>query len=277
MINFLFWNIAKKDLTHRIRRLVDLHAIDVLILAESMIPDAVILGKLNDKPEPEYYCAPGLVCDRLSVFARFSPEFLAVVNESERMTIRALRLPNCPEVLIAAIHMPSKREWDDPSQDVECTALAEDIRCAENKVGHSRTVLVGDFNMNPFQGGMVAARGLHGVMTRQTAMKLSSTVQARGYKFFYNPMWGFFGDRDGDPPGTHYYEKAVHRVFFWNIFDQVLVRPELLDCFNTQDVAILDSDGTESLVDAKGRPDKRKASDHLPIKFALKLLKGDSP
>ncbi len=37
------------------------------------------------------------------------------------------------------------------SQDLECTATALRVREAENQVGHERTLVVGDFNLDPFQ------------------------------------------------------------------------------------------------------------------------------
>ena len=272
MTNFLFWNLAGKDLTKRIRRIADCHQVDIVVLAESDSSDDDILLALNDKPQPDFYVAPGLACEKIRVFTRFDPSFLVLVHETDDLSIRMLSLPGAMDVLVAAVHMPSKREWDDKSQEFQCTALAQEIEYAENTVGHSRTLLLGDLNMNPFEPGMVAAAGLHGVMTRELAKRFSRRVKSRSYKFFYNPMWGFFGDKEDHPPGTHYYGKSVQKVFFWNIFDQVLVRPDLLSRFDVRSLAILDNDGIDTLVDRSGRPDKRKASDHLPIKFGLNLM-----
>jgi hypothetical protein len=50
----------------------------------------------------------------------------------------------------------------DNDQDAECQVLSNSIKQAEKDIGHSKTVLVGDLNMNPFQSGMVNASGLHG-------------------------------------------------------------------------------------------------------------------
>lgn len=55
------------------------------------------------------------------------------------------------------------------------------------------------------------------------------------------------------------------------MFDQVLIRPALLDRFATQDVQILHTDGERSLLSSRGIPDTSIASDHLPILFKLAL------
>src|SRR5438309_1508473 len=125
--------------------------------------------------------------------------------------------------------------------------------------------------MNPFEDGVVEARGLHAVMARQTAQNRSRTIQARRYHFFYNPMWGFFGDATEGPPGTCYYARTEQGVFFWNMFDQVLVRPDLLPYFRNEDLKIITGDGRTSFLSRKGLPKRSVVSDHLPVLFKLTL------
>jgi endonuclease/exonuclease/phosphatase family metal-dependent hydrolase len=175
------------------------------------------------------------------------------------------------DILLAVTHFPSKRYWDDISQTAQCVELANSIKLQEEEVGHSRTVLVGDFNMNPFEDGMVIAGGLHAVMSREVATRGARTVSAKSYQFFYNPMWNLLGDVTPGPPGTYYYDNAVQKAFFWNMFDQVLVRPDLLTSFDNDDLKILTSVGETSLLSPNGRPNTRIASDHLPILFKLTL------
>ena len=55
------------------------------------------------------------------------------------------------------------------------------------------------------------------------------------------------------------------------MFDQVLIRPDLLDLFHTKDLKILSEAGGTSLLSGIGVPDKNSASDHLPILFKLTL------
>ncbi len=122
--------------------------------------------------------------------------------------------------------------------------------------------------MDPFDDGVVAANGLHAVMTKALARTMSRTVQGREYRFFYNPMWAFFGDGTPGPAGTHFYQQAAHTTRFWHIVDQVLVRPELVD--DLLDVAILDDAG-HSLLNQAGRLNEEVGSDHLPLLFRLRV------
>lgn len=82
-------------------------------------------------------------------------------------------------------------------------------------------------------------------------------------------MWAHFGDRTDGPPGTHFYRSGEPILYFWNMFDQLLIRPALMEALEF--VRILDTDGQDTLLAASGIPDKNNVSDHLPLLFALDL------
>jgi hypothetical protein len=125
--------------------------------------------------------------------------------------------------------------------------------------------------LNPFESGLLSGNGFNAVMSRHIAEKKSRVVQGRTYPFFYNPMWSLFGDASPGPPGTYYNSRSEHISFFWYMFDQVLIRPDLLGSFSNKDLSILDSDGEISFLTKNGIPDGRMVSDHLPIIFKLRL------
>ena len=271
MTAFLFWNINGKDLRPLVTELAWRHDVDVLMLAESGIEAKALLDTLTRADGGGYEYFPGIGCKRIEVFARFPREFVRTVEETDRVTIRHLTPAGLTDIILAIVHLPSKLYWDDASQAAECCELSRVLRDVEGRLNHSRTVLVGDLNMNPFEDGVVGANGLHGVMSRQIAGGGSREVQHRQYPFFYNPMWSLFGDETPGPPGTYYFANGTHKVFFWNMFDQVLVRPDLLDRFDAREVRIIESANGSRLVGPTGRPDARRASDHLPLFFSLRL------
>ena len=149
--------------------------------------------------------------------------------------------------------------------------LAYSIRTLEDDKEHRRTIAVGDFNMNPFEPGLIAAKGFHGLMTKRLALTVNHRLSSRAaYPCFYNPMWQFFGDGSLGPAGTYFFGSTTDPTnHFWNIYDQVLVRPDLID--NLKGLQILDSDGQEKLITQEGRPRKQTFTDHLPIYFQLDL------
>jgi len=84
-------------------------------------------------------------------------------------------------------------------------------------------------------------------------------------------MWSYFGDISSGPAGTYYYDTGTQVNFFWNMFDQVLIRPDLLDAFQNEEIKILTEVRGNSLLANSGRPDISFGSDHLPILFRLNL------
>lgn len=79
---------------------------------------------------------------------------------------------------------------------------------------------------------------------------------------FYNPMWSRLGDESAGPPGTYFYDGGSGtEKYFWHTFDQVLLRPGLLQAYETGHLEILTGIGTFPL---DGGP-----SDHSPVLLRL--------
>ncbi len=267
MPNFLFWNVGGNPVSQLIGAAALSVDADCVVLCECSVDPSEVLEGLNQR-SPDYHYAPG-ECQRLKFFTRFEPRFLVPSFENARISIRRLTLPARKEILIAAAHLPSRLFHSPESLVQECIILAGYIENEEGIVGHKRTILPGDLNVNPFESGVVGTAGLHAVLSRGVAARGSRVVQDRQHHFFYNPMWSHFGDREDCPPGTYYYEKAEAVTYFWNMYDQVLLRPELLEGFTGDSLRILTAAGPTTLLDLSGRPDKVNASDHLPVVFGL--------
>jgi hypothetical protein len=272
MIRFLFWNINKKPLAPTIRNLVVRHDVDILMLAESNIPSGSLLRTINDGTSRPFLL-PFTLLTSISVYTRYSARFVKAIEEDDgtRLSIRRLVLPSGVDLLFAVVHLPSKLRWSESSQSQFCPRVADRIAKAESDVGHSRTLVVGDFNMNPFEAGMVSSYGFHAVMCRHIAAKSHRKVVGERRAFYYNPMWSLMGDASRGPSGTYYYHRSEPVCYFWNTFDQVLLRPSLLSYFRNEDLQIITSDGVTDFTTRHNRPNAQKVSDHLPLLFGLDL------
>jgi endonuclease/exonuclease/phosphatase family metal-dependent hydrolase len=270
MVTFLFWNTNRKSLQEEIRALVQEHQVDVIILSEFAGNPVSMLEHLNSGRSAGFHIATGL-CERIRIFTRFSSNFFRPTYESEWISIRRLRLPARLEILVVAAHLASKLYQSEDSQAFECLEIARTIIEQEERVGHQRTLIVGDLNMNPFEKGLVSANGLNAVMSRPVASRKSRVVMSREYPFFFNPMWAHFGDRVDHPPGTYYYDRSEHVNYYWNILDQVIVRPDLMDRCDGERIRILTKVGKVSLLLGDGRPNYQSFSDHLPLLFEIQL------
>ncbi len=286
MVTFLFWNLhgrAKKNRDARAARLRDSIArlaahrhLDVLIFTECAIRPADLLASLNALGIGPYYQVAS-ISKRILFFSRLPPnqwkwDDLFANNVEDRMAILELQGGTAASILLAAVHFYDRTRVPTPggrAQQVR-RIIVEDLRKTEIAIGHQRTVLVGDLNMHPYEEGVVGAEALHAVMSEELAERLPGLTARAGRLCFYNPMWALFGDRTPGPAGTYYWDNADEPTnHFWNMYDQVLIRPTLVKRFVR--VEVLDSDGGQSLVTREGRPRSAKFSDHLPLFFELNI------
>lgn len=248
-------------------RLVRDFNIDVLMLAENTLGVADVLCELNTSEAADFHYNSGL-CERIDIFSKFTQAQIKPQFESKHITIRHLKPPATCDLLLVVVHLSSKLHQSNESQVFEMGEIARDIIRMEDRIGHKRTVLVGDLNMNPFETGLVAASGLNATMARKIAEKKERMVNDRIFPFFYNPMWSLLGDASDGPPGSYYCSQSEHVAYFWHMFDQVLLRPDVLPMFQNDKLKIIDRIGELSLLNKNGIPDKR-ISDHLPVLFQL--------
>jgi hypothetical protein len=265
---FAFWNLNRQPLEALVARLARERDVHVLMLAESTIPPGLLLDHLN-RGYSSLFTLHGPSSSIVQVYSRFPTTSVRSYRDGDRVGIRRLVPPIGQDIALAAAHLPSKLHRSPDAQGLYCANVVRAIEAAEISYGHSRTIFCGDFNMNPFEFGVVGATGFHAVMSRTIANRGSRTVDRKVRKFFYNPMWSLFGDNSTGPPGTYYYGSGDETDTYWHMFDQVLIRPSLLSGFTASDLSIVTAIGGNSLLTRNGLPNKRFASDHLPITFAL--------
>lgn len=219
MLTFLFWNIDGKPLQDRVRNLVAAHSVDLVVLAECRMPPATVVSTLDASNRGPFNLVPGSG-SKLHVYTRLPTahwQFLYRDPLEAWLTFR-VHIGTRPAVLLFATHLPSKLRANDTDQLLHATQLAASINALENQEGHTRTLVVGDLNANPFEYPVASAGALHAVMSRELIRRRGGEREVRGtaYRFLYNPMWGVFGDRTPGRPGTYYRSSSEAVNYFWN-------------------------------------------------------------
>jgi hypothetical protein len=85
--------------------------VDVLVLLECAIQVGDLLAALNQGDAPIFHYAPNRAeapDEAIKIFTRFTPEFVDPLEDGARYTIRRLSLPMRTDILLAALHLPSK-------------------------------------------------------------------------------------------------------------------------------------------------------------------------
>mgnify|MGYP003374493929 CR=1 FL=1 len=270
-MNFLFWNINQIEDTSinlNIAKLINETNSEFVVLAEYNQNGIDLLKELFNFGL-DFSEIKQLGCQRISIFSNFHTFYLSHVYDEERYTIKELKMPNCDPLLVVLVHLISKLHANDDDQLVSALKLKEQIEFAEQNANHKNTIVIGDFNMNPFDKGMVSVVGMNSLPCLKTAKKSKARrkFQRKEYSFFYNPMWNLFGDFNG-APGTYFHSNPPSLSLYWNILDQVLIRPGIANNFENKSLKVVEKIGSSSLVDKRNRP---LLSDHLPIFFSMTI------
>jgi exonuclease III len=272
VITIVFWNVAKRShvLSH-LACLAQSSSVDVFLLAECIQEISPTINELNGLNQGSYHdetTAPAKVraITRLSRGAfdhHYTNRHMAI------WTLQSSKLEQ-PEILVAGIHLPSKTAGpNDADQIVAASDLVKELVEIEDRHAHRNTILVGDFNMNPYDDGMTSVAGVHGLMTKELARRQDRRYNNKRYRRFYNPMWGMFGDQTPGPPGSYYWRSSVLHNTHWQMFDQLLFRPSVIDWFDG--LQIMEHDGSHTLLGRNSAPDDQYLSDHLPVLFRLDI------
>jgi hypothetical protein len=264
VLKVFFWNVGQFNVDIHLINAINQMNVDLLVLAEFNQEDSDLLELINHD-EMIFERIPQIGCKRISIFYRSGLLEIEHGPESSYYTTKKITLDNDNTFLMVAVHLPSKLNQNLTTQTLEAAEFKSEIEYAEETLATDKTFIVGDFNMNPFEDGMVSASAFHSVPCRRVASLQSRKIKKREHKFFYNPMWNLFGDLD-DTPGTFFHRNSEQTVYFWNILDQVILRPSLMNYFNYKELKILKTINDNCLVSDQNRPN---VSDHLPIVFEL--------
>lgn len=310
MIRVLYWNIKKKgnELLDTIKRLSN--NIDILIIAELCISDEKLrrsgdsVEKIIDnvclstgfyfvggKKDSWIYLwarnKKGLNIGLMDVYDKLrnpsdlankecgdSEYFVEYLNKHERMLFFKISY-NKLNFLLVPIHFPSRLFATTGKQKDLSVHFKNYIEKIERKY-KLKSIVVGDFNMNPFEAGMIHQEGFYALPTQH----LENIIKFYDipYETFYNPTWEKYGDyeiRDGKvvqkPSGSYFLENSNDINYYWYVLDQVILRKELIKNFCFESFKYITGDKSDNdFLNDNLSPNDKKYSDHLPITFHLK-------
>lgn len=258
-----FWNTHKNEKINDILGdLIYENEIDVIVLAEYDADSHNLVSNLSKKEiKIEQYMTFG--CERIVMFGGVKGVRPASQNKYYSMQVIDKKY------ILCGVHLPSQIYANHQERrNIVIDTIIQDINELEKETGIDDTIILGDLNENPYEPGCLAANKFHGIPSGDDAMRQKRSVMGKEFKMFYNPMWNLFGDFHY-PPGTCYYNGSDPIHSFWNIYDQVMIRPKMRGKFIEESLKILVKTEHDCLVDQWKHP-RRDISDHLPIIFEIR-------
>lgn len=258
----LFWNTHHNEkINDVLSELIIENRISIVCLAEySAEMDELICILTSKGMRMQQY---NVLCDRIKMLG--SVDDVQPRIDTDHATIQII---NGKDIL-CCVHLNSKlHSGHKEYREILIGQIVHDIEEAEQELNTQNSIIVGDFNINPYEESCIDARYFHGIPVFNEAKRKERTVAGHKYLMFYNPMWNFLGDFT-QPYGTYYNNTGTVQNTYWNIFDQVIFRPILKNRFVKESLKIITETKTRYLLDSCGHPDL-KISDHLPITFEIK-------
>lgn len=250
----LFWNTYKKENNSLICKIVRERQINIAVLTEynDDIDDLAINSGMNK------YQSIG--CNKLTILGNYKN--VEMGTQANRYSFQIVK----KKYILCALHLPSRMsDGHQERRNLVIDMILHDLKVHEDALNSKCSIIVGDFNEDPFEAGCLAAPHFFGLPYKSSNQY--RIIEEQKFEKFYNPMWNMFGDFKS-PPGTYYYNESNPTGTYWHLFDQVLIRPDLKNCFVEKSLEIVTKAGKYSLLDNSGHPNK-KYSDHLPIIFEL--------
>lgn len=257
-MRIMFWNTYKNiSINQAVWEIAKEKNIDIIFLAEYQDN----IQNLKDNLDMQSYVTLG--CDRIKVIGRVKR--VEPGTQGARYSIQIIE----NKYILCALHLPSQMsDGHQGRRNIVIQTILKDIQDIEKKLGSKRSIILGDFNEDPYEDGCLSAVNFHGLPFINNALKDYRVIEGRQFETFYNPMWNLFGDFNS-PPGTYYYAGSNPRCSYWHIFDQVMIRTCLKNEFVKNSLEIVTKVGETTLLNETGYPNK-EYSDHLPIVFEIR-------
>ena len=255
-MNILFWNLHKKNLNGVIAALIKERDVDIALFAESENADIAELAMCL-----EGYKLAALP-DKDAIHAIYRKSTTTVIGRICVQSRMLLFKVVCGEpYLIVGLHLASMT--DGLQRRLEQIRIINGfIREEERGRQYSnRTIVIGDFNANPFDIEMIGHNNFNAVLHADLIQRQETVTWVNAeYKRFYNPILHFLTE-DTKMYGS-FYKHNDGRPLYWYCLDQVLIRKPLIKTLKNMEY--VKTIGGSSLLKRSGLPDER-FSDHLPL------------
>ena len=177
-----------------------------------------------------------------------------------------LRIENGYDINLAIAHLNSDLHSSGAGyREADINGIKKYLQIEEEKYNNKNTLILGDFNEEPFSERMTRWLGFNSVFFKSSIGQGYLSRHEEEQDVFYNPMLHVIRDSDSEEvaKGTYYHESEKAQYFY----DQVLMKKSLAMRFNFDKLRIISSfDDVPLVKNHKPIPD---ISDHVPIYFEI--------
>lgn len=259
-MKILFWNLKKNSIEKYIADCIDEKDIDVALFSEY---DRINFKKLEKLLHNQYKHVIGMGgCDKITLVAR-NIISVEIKREQDRYVLYTINSDNF-RYIISGVHLQDRRSSDSQARIIKIGRIVNDIKNLETTSKCKKTIIIGDFNANPYDDELLGVSAFNAVLFKEEILR-SETRKVDGeiYRRFFNPILHFISE-ETKMYGSFYYNQGSATPI-WNCLDQMIVSKALAN--SVIDMQYLKMIKETSLI-SRVRPNA-KISDHLPLYVEL--------
>lgn len=256
MLNILFWNLKRNAIEDYIIDCIVENNIDISVFSEF---DGIDFIKIQKSLGKMYGHILTVQDDRKVTLIAKTTFRVTVVQQQNRYNIYHVKTA-VKDYLLAAVHLEDRRNYKSAERIETIKRLIADIEQTEELLKCSNTIVIGDFNANPYDEELLSKFAFNSVLFKAIIEKSELTnPNSLKRKRFYNPILHYISE-DTEMYGSFYHEKE-YLTSYWYCLDQVLVRKGLIN--NINQMKYLKRINKKNLLE--NTIPNGKISDHLPL------------
>ena len=261
-MKLLFWNLKKNSINNYLIECLNENEIDVAVLAEYSGLDFDYIESVSEYSHIEGFGGS----DKITMLVKTGIEVI-VKRESSRYVIYHIVF-NGFEYNLVGTHLQDRIHTDKEIRILTIGRLVNDLSNLERSSNCNNSMIIGDFNANPFDDELLRISAFNAVLFKKVIEKSETrTVDNKKYRRFYNPILNYLSE-DTETYGS-YYHIGDSNSPIWHSLDQFIVRKPLMN--KITDFRYIKTIDGKSLI--KSVMPNKDISDHLPL--IVTVLEGE--
>lgn len=253
----MFWNLKRNAIEDYVVDCIAENNVDIAIFSEF---SGIDFDKIEVGLGRMYTRILGTGADAKVTVLSKTTISVSCMQQEKRYNIYRIKTA-LKDYFLVGIHLEDRRNYEVDDRIDTIKRLISDIEKTEGLFMCNNTIIIGDFNANPYDKELLSCYAFNAVLFKKIIDKNEfSNWKGDKIRRFYNPIIHYLSENT-EMYGSFYYDKK-NDTSYWLCLDQVLVRKKLVD--NITNVQYLKKAGDRDLL-KKTRVPNEKISDHLPL------------
>ncbi len=262
-MKLIYWNTKEIADFSSIFDILKDESPDIFFLSETKEEIIVANSMELDKLNYEYFLNPG--CKRINILKKKPLK----VNLGKQSSYYTSIKETHSKLTIISVHLPSQMYQ---SNDALKSFLRDFRNEIDDEIGNSlieNIIIMGDFNVNPFEKPMIDFDGF--AASNTVNLRSEATHLTKKKSLYYNPTWLLY--KNNHFPGTKYFKRPSgfsYDILEHHFLDQVVLSYKMIKNIQNEKISVLEKTTNFSYFNAI--TNNIELSDHLPLIYEFDLI-----